>query len=524
MPGAPLSSDHVTRTFEKNSGNLLDSVWYGIQYKKMVLANQNSSDFDEYTDDPAAIGFDEDIVDDTVEDIQNRIISTHMPEPSFSSYKNCILDLYRAHDRSAIQSDALYKQVLDALPADEPDREAKAHYIFNAALSPDDAFENFIGDLQSKFTDRIVKSASDIFDGKTHGGDARKATIGELLDKIGMNDAEKAAFIKNYKYDSMDQSIYEHHIKMHPNDKNLEVSKAMNEEYNDFQACLEKEARSEANRKLKEEYTPDEKQRIASWKARKNLEKNTDPTKNIQPWINEKGKDFCEKLSKAHTAVQMQKCRLLMESNKSLSDISPNTDYQTVIDRQAEEFSYVTQIIQGKKTAPEVIENVINEGNTKLPGLERKDAEEFINDIRKGFRANTFNVNDKDYPAKQFADIFAARILSNSVRNDRDSLNVIFNRNDLNAMSDKLMENQDFRNFIKETYIGEDGKGNAKLKDTTHKIHAQRTHGGFIEDEFKKFLLKRPAGTLENSPELARFMPTAKERIEELKKQVTIIA
>ena len=44
MPGAPLSSDNVTSTFEKNSGNLLDSVWYGIQYKKMVLTNQNSSD------------------------------------------------------------------------------------------------------------------------------------------------------------------------------------------------------------------------------------------------------------------------------------------------------------------------------------------------------------------------------------------------------------------------------------------------------------------------------------------------
>lgn len=41
MPCAPLSSDHVTNTFAKNSGNLLDSIWYGIQYKKMVLANQN---------------------------------------------------------------------------------------------------------------------------------------------------------------------------------------------------------------------------------------------------------------------------------------------------------------------------------------------------------------------------------------------------------------------------------------------------------------------------------------------------
>ena len=51
-------------------------------------------------------------------------------------------------------------------------------------------------------------------------------------------------------------------------------------------------------------------------------------------------------------------------------------------------------------------------------------------------------------------------------------------------------------------------------------LYASRTHGGFIEDEFKKYLLKLPAGDLVNSPELARFMPTAKERIEALKRQV----
>ena len=49
-------------------------------------------------------------------------------------------------------------------------------------------------------------------------------------------------------------------------------------------------------------------------------------------------------------------------------------------------------------------------------------------------------------------------------------------------------------------------------------------HGGDLEKSFKDHLKKLPAGELKNDPALRRYMPTAKERIEELQKQAEAAA
>lgn len=522
MPINNASADNVRNTFIKNSGNLMDSAWYGALFTKMQYANENADLFRDYTEEQkAALGFCDNIGDDTVKSIRTEIVNTHIPDSNFSSYKDCIRELYRANTRAALENEALYRQVLNALPADEPDREAKANYLFGSAGLRDTSVDSYMESLQSQFSDRLLNAARDVFNGKTHKGDAKKATIGEALSKLGLSDAEMEAFIKKFDYESPDQPLYAHFVKLHPDMAVLPVSTIMTDANNYLISCLQQQAEEEASEQLDKEATPYEAELLTSWKKRIRRTDTEIKAENqrLEPWIKEKGDRLSRDLEKVHVASTMLNSRLMMEGNKSLNDVSANAPSRDVLNRQAAETSYIAKLIQGG-SASELIDRLIAKGNEKLPGLECKTGEQFINEIRRGFRDDAFDKTSDDYPARQFADIFAARILSSSVRGSKASLDVAFNRDDLSAVSDQLMNNGQFRDFINETYIGDEDEGNAKLREATHKLYASRTHGGFIEDEFKQYLLKLPAGELENTPELARFMPTAEERIDELKRQV----
>ena len=110
MPIKPVSSDNVTITFSKNHRNLLDSMWYGTLYQEMLFINSNVEELDEYSDeDKKAMGFSEEANDATVRDIYREIIRTHMPEPSLSSFKNVIADVYRANNRVVMEDIARYR-------------------------------------------------------------------------------------------------------------------------------------------------------------------------------------------------------------------------------------------------------------------------------------------------------------------------------------------------------------------------------------------------------------------------------
>ena len=61
---------------------------------------------------------------------------------------------------------------------------------------------------------------------------------------------------------------------------------------------------------------------------------------------------------------------------------------------------------------------------------------------------------------------------------------------------------------------------NDPQKMATAMKHANSTgHGGALEDMFREYLLNKPAGELTNDPLLARYMPTALDRIEVLQNQ-----
>ena len=230
-----------------------------------------------------------------------------------------------------------------------------------------------------KFADELMQTADDIFKGKTHGGNAKEATVGEVLEKLGLSEAEIDSFVKKYNYDSPDQSLYDHYIKMKPGHKKYSVAETMTDVRTYLESCMQKEAEAAADRIIDSELSPDEKERLAFWKARKKrIDSGGAKIDKIKSWVDEKGKFISQDLSKTHTATKMLKCRLLTEGGRPLTDISPNTFSQTVLNRQAEENAYIAQIIRGEKTAEQAIEDVIREGNEKLPGLERGSKGRFL--------------------------------------------------------------------------------------------------------------------------------------------------
>jgi len=519
----PIDLNNVSASYQKNAKNLNDVLWFGYLYQQMYGANDDNGVFDEYSEEQkAAIGFvdDDNLVEADVKEIEKQITVTYMPERSRSEYKAAIIGLHKAYNRALLQNEAIYRQVLNALPENEPNRDQKAQFLFARGVKlTNDAAETFMWDQRACFTDRFFRPTEDVFRGKTHGGNAREATVGEALDMLGFSDEEKNAFAAKYGYESPGASFYAHMLKKKPSLEGNADNRVMDDAYTFFKSCVEQQFELEADADIGKEMTPEEHDRLTAWQNKQ--EEIRDPKlAPISQWIDEKGGRIADELFKAHTASVMQKNRLLLEGGRSLSEFSLNAPLRDVLDRQALDTAYIAPIIQETLTSKEVVADLAANGGKKLAGLERKSGKAFINDIRKAFENNEIDTSEAnpDYPGKQFADIFAARILSHSVRGKLSSLETKFSRSELEELSGRLQENELFGKFIEETYGG--GENGKKLRETTRKLYASRTHGGFIEDEFKKFLLRQPAGELEHKPELARFMPTAKERIEELQRQV----
>ena len=107
------------------------------------------------------------------------------------------------------------------------------------------------------------------------------------------------------------------------------------------------------------------------------------------------------------------------------------------------------------------------------------------------------------------AGVFGARMAVNARRNDLKGLkNSQITKDQRQYYQDQLLENDLFKRFCKENRDA--------LKDLMNK----RGHGGALEDRFRAYLCKLPAGELSNEPLLQRYMPTYLERIEALQEQI----
>ena len=117
------------------------------------------------------------------------------------------------------------------------------------------------------------------------------------------------------------------------------------------------------------------------------------------------------------------------------------------------------------------------------------------------------------YPAGEIARIFAARELSDSVRGKASTLNKSLQWEQITSRASKIVKNESFKDFVEKLRRPENL---SKVEAIFTKKHS---HGGELDDLFRDYLTKRPAGELENDPDLKRWMPTVKQRVEFLQKE-----
>ena len=129
--------------------------------------------------------------------------------------------------------------------------------------------------------------------------------------------------------------------------------------------------------------------------------------------------------------------------------------------------------------------------------------------------ANRIRSNQRgdNYPAADIARIFAARELSNSVRGKKSTLGESISDYKINKRAAEIMANKSFKDFAAKLSKSENL---TKVEAIFKKTHS---HGGELDDMFRDYLTKRPAGELENDPKLKRWMPTVKQRVEFLQSE-----
>ena len=113
----------------------------------------------------------------------------------------------------------------------------------------------------------------------------------------------------------------------------------------------------------------------------------------------------------------------------------------------------------------------------------------------------------------QIARIMAARELVGSVRGKASSLNKEINELDLEKRAKQLLKTNNFETFVRRLSKLENRRAVEAIFTKKH------SHGGELDDEFRKSLKDCPAGQLENDLKLKRWLPTVKQRVEQLQKQ-----
>ena len=110
-------------------------------------------------------------------------------------------------------------------------------------------------------------------------------------------------------------------------------------------------------------------------------------------------------------------------------------------------------------------------------------------------------------------------MLAKAKRHESGSLNRQLSEKEITDTVAKLKENGHFRQFYS-NLTAADNQHEALKADVKKAL--QRGHCGGVEDEFKAHLRNLPGGELDNSDaNLSFYMPTGKERIEALQKQIS---
>ncbi|MBR4581872.1 MAG: hypothetical protein IKO32_11630 [Lachnospiraceae bacterium] len=200
--------------------------------------------------------------------------------------------------------------------------------------------------------------------------------------------------------------------------------------------------------------------------------------------------------------------------SKFLTDGVDKTNYQRLKDAGIN----MTVIDSGLKVVNKTLVKGIDAKSIKeaKPKMKTKEltALEFINSYKDFFRKNAGTVKGReDYPEKFYAKIMAARLLVNSERGKEETLKRNTTNIAIDKKADELLENETFKKFM------ETLKDPKVLREVESWMTSKYDHGGKLDDLFKTWLCNRPAGELDNSKLLERYMPTNLERIEALQKK-----
>ena len=140
-------------------------------------------------------------------------------------------------------------------------------------------------------------------------------------------------------------------------------------------------------------------------------------------------------------------------------------------------------------------------------------ANESIEDEQKIIRKNKQEyLNNSDLLKQTITKIMATRMAVNSILGNGKSLDVPSDSIERFKAEQKLLGNQHFRDFLS-TVAADPKKAKVAISAAT------AGHGGGLDKMFTAYLKTRPAGELKNDPEIERFMPTVKSRIEFLQTQ-----
>ena len=213
--------------------------------------------------------------------------------------------------------------------------------------------------------------------------------------------------------------------------------------------------------------------------------------------------------SKASKNLQLRDMGMDFLGSLSAADLQ-NTD-------GARECAAATLSVMAVLLPPEDVQKGCDLINKKL-GLDHTNKDFFMADkvapgFEEGMTALTYIDNCKSGIVNNetariaAADIFAARIAVDTKGGKAKYLNKPLSDTQRARIAEDLNKNEHFQDWLKNL---DKDKAKSLLSG----------HGGALERDFRQHLLKTAPGKLANDPVLRRYMPTAKDRIEELQKQV----
>ena len=199
-----------------------------------------------------------------------------------------------------------------------------------------------------------------------------------------------------------------------------------------------------------------------------------------------------------------------------LSEMKPKSIYKESAKEQKKADDDGIRIDQDN-ISEDIRDNIIEieERKEKLENEKLYYAINYIDEIKAEYKQNPQKFKSEiGYPKNFILSIMAARDISDARRNEPSTLRKgMMTKSEISARVEYLLDNPAFNNFVIHMQQPE------ILAKAESKAMSTPGHGGKVDDMFKEFLANQPAGQMNNDERIKRYMPSALQRIDALKKQ-----